>query len=235
MELTTQGFYRVSVHMKDNKKEFKQYYVAADSIQEATVIVEDKLKKDNISDSVYINSILNTGQCLIRETEKEAELPLKNKNVTERIKTFDDAYNELGSNHPFCKAWDSIYQGNENDDCKDIKDVIAYHKLRIIAAALNEGWNPNFMKDEFRYYPRFSLYTKDEYDELCEEDKSYVFRVDNNPFNSMNKYGSLVYVFVDSTVSLSNSSYGSRIVFKNCKLAEYAGQQFFDIYADFLA
>ena len=230
MKLTTQGFYAVSVYMKDNKKEFKQYYVAADSIQEATVIVEDKLKKDNISDSVYINSILNTGQCLIRETEKEVELSLKNKDVTERIKTFDDAYNELGSNHPFCKAWDSIYKG-DNDE--DIKDVLAYHKLRIIAAALNEGWKPNFMKDG-RYYPWFSLYTKDEYDELCEEDKSHLFSVDNNPFNGMNEYGGLVYVFVDSTVSLSNSSYGSRLVFKTSELAKYAGQQFIDIYADFM-
>ena len=58
MKLTTQGFYRVSVYMNDNKKEFKQYYVAADSIQEATVIVEDKLKEGNISDNLYINSIL---------------------------------------------------------------------------------------------------------------------------------------------------------------------------------
>ena len=234
MKLTTQGFYRVSVYTKDNKKEFKQYYVAADSIQEATVIVEDKLKEDNISDSVYINSILNTGQCLIRETEKEAELPLKNKDVTERIKTFEDAYNELGCKHPYCMKWDSIYQGGKNDNCKNIKDLIAYYKLRIIAAALNEGWKPNFMEDEGRYYPWFSLYTKDEYDELCEEDKSYVFRVDNNPFNSMNKYGGLVYVFVDSTISLSNSSYGSRIVFKTSELAKYAGRQFIDIYADFM-
>ena len=159
MELTTQGFYRVSVYMKDNQKEFKQYYVAADSIQEATVIVEDKLKKDNISDSVYINSILNTGQCLIRETEKEEELPLKNKDVTERIKTFEDAYNELGCEHPFCKAWDSIYQGdNEFDNCDDIKDIIAYHKLRIIVAALNEGWKPELTEEGHRYYPYYFTY-----------------------------------------------------------------------------
>lgn len=160
----------------------------------------------------------------------EAELPLKKNDVTERIKTFEDAYNELGSNHPFCKAWDSIYK-EDNDE--DIKDVLAYHKLRIIAAALNEGWKPNFMKDG-RYYPWFSLYTKDEYDELCEEDKSHLFSVDNNPFNGMNEYGGLVYVFVDSTVSLSNSSYGSRLVFKTSELAKYAGQQFIDIYADFM-
>ena len=225
MKLTTQGFYRVSVYMKDNKKEFKQYYVAADSIQEATVIVEDKLKKDNISDSVYINSVLNTGQCLIRETEKEAELPLKNKDVTERIKTFDDAYNELGSNHPFCKAWDSIYQGNENDDCEDIKDVIAYHKLHIIAAALNEGWKPKFTKDEYRYYPFYCFYTKQEYDNLSDRDKEKcraVGRANN-------------YAFAYGGLSCAGTNFGSRFAFKNRELAEYSGKQFFDIYADFLA
>lgn len=234
MKLTTQGFYDVSIFMKDTKKEFKHYYIIADSIQEAIVIVEDILKKGNISDSVYINSVLNTGQGLIRENEKEAELPLKNKDITERIKTFEDAYNELGCKHPYCMKWDSIYQGGKNNNCENIKDLIAYYKLRIIAAALNEGWKPNFMEDEGRYYPWFSLYTKEEYDELCEEDKSYVFRVDNNPFNSMNKYGDLVYVFVDSTISLSNSSYGSRIVFKTSELAKYSGRQFIDIYADFM-
>lgn len=155
--------------------------------------------------------------------------------ITKRIKTFEDAYNELGCRHPYCVEWDSIYQcGNKNDDCEDIKDVIAYHKLRIIAAALNEGWKPTFMEDEGRYYPWFSLYTKEEYDELCEEDKSHIFYVDNNPFNDMIKYSGPVYVFVDSTISLSNSSYGSRIVFKTSELAKYSGRQFIDIYADFM-
>ena len=177
------------------------------------------------------NLLINLfGKKIIDITER-----IKTFDITERIKTFEDAYNELGCEHPYCMEWDSIYQGdNKNDDCEDIKDVIAYHKLRIIAAALNEGWKPNFMKDEGRYYPWFSLYTKDEYDELCEEDKSHVFSVDNNPFNGMNEYGGLVYIFVDSTISLSNSSYGSRIVFKTSKLAKYAGQQFIDIYADFM-
>ena len=232
MELTTQGFYRVSVHMKDNRKELNQYYVAADSIQEATVIVEDKLKKDNISDSVYINSILNTGQCLIRETEKEAELPLKNKDVTERIKTFEDAYNELGSNHPFCKAWDSIYQGNENDE--DIKDVIAYHKLRIIVAALNEGWKPEFTKNEDRYYPFYCFYTKQEYDDFLDGDKEKC-RAVGRANSYANADGGLVYAYANYAFSYSNTVYGSRLAFKNRELAEYAGKQFIDIYKDFVA
>ena len=225
MELITQDFYVVNVYRKDNKIEFKQCYVAADSIQEATVIVEDKLKKDNISDSVYINSVLNIGQCLIKETEKEAELPLKNKDVTERIKTFEDAYNELGSNHPFCKAWDSIYQGNENDDCEDIKDVIAYHKLRIIAAALNEGWKPKYTIEEYRYYPYYYFYTKQEYDNLSDVEKKSCCAVDRAGFSA---YASVAF-------SKSRSKFGSRLAFKNRELAEYAGKQFIDIYKDFVA
>ena len=225
MELTTQGFYEVRVFTKDNKREFKRYYVAADSIQEATVIVEDKLKKDNISDSVYINSVLNTGQCLIRETEKEAELPLKNKDVTERIKTFDDAYNELGSNHPFCKAWDSIYHGdNEFDNCDDIKDVIAYHKLRIIAAALNEGWKPEFTQVEYRYHPYYYFYTKQEYDNLSDVEKKPCCAVDRAGFSA----------YVSVAFSKSRSKFGSRLAFKNRELAEYSGKQFIDIYKDFV-
>lgn len=234
MELTTQGFYRVSVYMNDNKKEFKQYYVAADSIQEATVIVEDRLKKDNISDSVYINSVLNTGQCLIKETEKEAELPLKNKDVTERIKTFEDAYNELGSNHLFCMEWDSIYQGNENDDCEDIKDIIAYHKLRIIAAALNEGWKPKFTKDEYRYYPYYCIYTKQEYDNLSELEKKSCRAVGCASSNA-DADGDLVFAFMGNSFLDLNTNHGSRLAFKNRELAEYSGKQFIDIYADFLA
>ena len=234
MELTTQDFYRVSIYMKDNKKEFKQYYVAADSIQEATVIVEDKLKKDNISDSVYINSVLNTGQCLIRETEKEAELPLKNKDVTERIKTFEDAYNELGCEHPFCKAWDSIYQGNEKDDCKDIKDIIAYHKLRIIVAALNEGWKPEYTEDAYHYYPYYCFYTKQEYDNLSDVEKKACRAVDCANFYAKAN-GDLIFAYEICVLSSLHTYHGYPLAFKNRKLADYAGQQFIDIYKDFVA
>ena len=146
----------------------------------------------------------------------EAELTLKNKDVTERIKTFDDAYNELGSNHPFCKAWDSIYKG-DNDE--DIKDVLAYHKLRIIAAALNEGWKPELTEEGHRYYPYYYFYTKEEYDNLSDEEKKTCRAV-----------GSAYY---KSAFSITDA--GIRIAFKTSELAKYAGQQFFDIYADFLA
>ena len=76
--------------------------------------------------------------------------------VRERVKTFEDACRELGEHHPFVKEF--------NDICCDIrpmdkggltKDLFAYLRLRIIMAALNEGWEPQFTKDETRYYPWF--------------------------------------------------------------------------------
>ena len=61
------------------------------------------------------------------------EETFKPKDVTERIKTFEDACRELGEEHPYVKAWDSIYQGVDTD--ADSADYIAYRKLRIICAA----------------------------------------------------------------------------------------------------
>lgn len=162
---------------------------------------------------------------------KENVEPEQQKDVRERIKTFEDAYNELGSNHPFCKAWDSIYQGNENDDCEDIKDIIAYHKLRIIVAALNEGWKPKFTIEEYRHYPYYFFYTKQEYDNLSDVEKRSCRRANNNA----NANGDRVFAYEIYSFSKSRSQFGSRLAFKNRELAEYAGKQFIDIYKDFVS
>ena len=155
--------------------------------------------------------------------------------VTERIKTFEDAYNELGCEHPFCKAWDSIYQGdNEFNDCEDIKDVIAYHKLRIIVAALNEGWKPEFTEDEYRYYPYYFFYTKQEYDNLSDVEKKACHTV-GSAYNFANANGDFVCAYEIYVFSKSRSKFGSQLAFKNRELAEYAGKQFIYIYKDFVS
>lgn len=147
----------------------------------------------------------------------------KPKNVMERIKTFEDACNELGIDH---NEW--------MQDKKELgleADVIAYLKLRIIAAALNEGWKPQFTTDEYRYFPWFCLYTQSEIDEMNEEDKSRVV------------YRSIYYAFANGGVACAytviDSSYtytiiGSRLAFKTRELAEYAGRQFVEIWADYV-
>ena len=153
----------------------------------------------------------------------------KSKDVRDRIKTFSDAYNELGEDHPYCIAFDSIYQ---NDSViPSIGDVYSYLKLRIICAALNEGWEPQFEEDEYRYYPWFKLMTKEEIANMDEEDKG---RVVCRSYSSAGANGGLVYASSVSVSSLSDTGCASRLVFKSLELAEYAGRQFVDIWADFV-
>ena len=144
--------------------------------------------------------------------------------VMERIKTFKDAYNELGHNHPLCEEYYQII----NLDCKVSKELIAYLKLRIITAALNEGWEPLLIVDEERYYPWFWLCTKEEYDDMNDEKKQRCILCSDNSTHA--NYG-LTYVYA---YSYSSSNLGSRLALKTRKLAEYAGKQFIDIYKDFM-
>lgn len=147
----------------------------------------------------------------------------KPQNVMERVKTFKDACNELGIEH------DKWVQ-----DKKDLgleADVIAYLKLRIIAAALNEGWKPQFTTDEYRYFPWFYLYTQSEIDEMNEEDKS---RVVFRSFYNANAYGGVACAVTVYDSSYTNSYIGSRLAFKTRELAEYAGRQFVEIWADYV-
>lgn len=75
---------------------------------------------------------------------------LRPKDVKDRIKTFEDAVNELGNEHKFVNDWTVLSDPFLSPDIK------AYLKLRIIVAALNEGWQPAFTKDEYRFYPLFT-------------------------------------------------------------------------------
>lgn len=147
----------------------------------------------------------------------------KPQNVMERVKTFKDACNELGIEH------DKWVQ-----DKKDLgleADVIAYLKLRIIAAALNEGWKPQFTTDEYRYFPWFYLYTQSEIDEMSEEEKS---RVVYRSFHNAYAHGGVAYAYTFYGSSGTYANIGSRLAFKTRELAEYAGRQFVEIWADYV-
>ena len=152
------------------------------------------------------------------------------KDVRDRIKTLPDACAELGDEHPLVaqyKLITGVYKGKEKTD-----DIIAYLKLRIICEALNEGWVPTFNDGEYRYYPWFCVYTKEEYDKFDEEDKTHCvpLRSYYNAFAS----GGLVYAVASYAGSNSSSGYGVRLAFKTPELAEYCGKQFADIWFDFL-
>lgn len=143
-------------------------------------------------------------------------------NVTERIKTFGDAVKELGESNKLVAEYRSI--GNNISP-----DLLAYLKLRIIAAALNEGWEPNFTTGEYRYYPWFDFYTKEEYDlfDDCFKERC-VLRSDDS-----GEYCGVMAVSAGFGTSYTYSE-GTRLTFKTEELARYAGTQFTDIWADFV-
>jgi hypothetical protein len=158
------------------------------------------------------------------------EEPKDERPITERIKTFEDAYNALGADNPLCRAYD--FMPCEEDSENDIIDVIAYYKLRIIVAALNEGWKPQFTEDEWRYYPYFYLYTQEEYDNFDEEQKAACVLFGGDASNGARcGFACALSTYAPSS---ANSVIGSRLCFKTSELAVYAGRQFTKIYFDYL-
>lgn len=142
--------------------------------------------------------------------------------IRDRIKTFEDAKRELGNDHPLVKEW------NLGDNLS--ADLEAYLKLRIIVAALNEGWKPKFTTDEWRYYPYFYLVTNDEIEKMDDDERS---RVVLRSYSHAYAVGGVVPANAASDSSYAYTYNGSRLAFKNRDLAIYAGQQFIDIYAEY--
>lgn len=153
-----------------------------------------------------------------------------NRPITERVKTFEDACAVLGENHLYVQMFQDIYTKSEKAGANVNSDVVAYLKLRIITAALNEGWEPQFTSDEWRWYPWFRLLTKSDIEELSEEERC---RVVGRANSSANAYGGLVYAYASHVSTYSYTHYGSRLAFKSEELAYYAGTQFAEIYANF--
>lgn len=149
------------------------------------------------------------------------------KDIKERVKTFDDAVEILGNDNQAVIDYYAI----ADKTCTE--DILAFAKLRVIAEALNEGWKPKFDGDECRYYPWFYIYTKEEYEELDEDEKKKC-RVVGRSSNHSYAVGGLVYAYAYNASSNSDSSYGSRLAFKTRELGEYCGKQFIDIWEKFL-
>ena len=153
----------------------------------------------------------------------------KPKDIMERVKTFEDACKVLGEYHQYVMAyreWIRIYYSY-------CKDITAYLKLRIICAALNDGWKPTNSDGECRYYPWFYIYTKKEYEKLNKDEKKKCRVVGRQSYDAY-AFGGVVFSSLNISTSSSYSYHGSQIVFKTRELAEYCEKQFIDIWSDYL-
>lgn len=155
------------------------------------------------------------------------------KNIMERVKTFDDALNELGDKHPLVLQYRFNFnnEGGWTDDMY-AREFEAYLKLRIITAALNEGWTPQFTKDEYRYFPWFWLYTKEEIAKMNKEERKKVVLFGGCA--SDGAAAGFACAFTYNAPSLTLTTLGSRLCFKTSALAKYAGEQFAEFYFAFM-
>lgn len=124
--------------------------------------------------------------------------------ITDRVKTYEDACKVLGVepiNEQNAKA-----QGFRSDE-------IARRKLETIAAALNEGWKPDWNNtDQYKYYPYFYIQE-----------------------NAKGKGSAgLSYASTHRTATYTYAILGSRLCFYASRLARYASNQFTDLYEQIL-
>ncbi len=151
----------------------------------------------------------------------------------ERIQTFEDALRAVGIEDEV-EEWEEAH-----GDC-DV-DVLAFQKLRIICAALNglsledmenNVW-PQFTTDEYRWYPWLVLYTQAEIDRIDKEErrsKGLLVWVGSANYGA---HCGLAYVRSGSAFSYSYASFGARLALKSEELADYAGKQFTELWAQF--
>ena len=152
----------------------------------------------------------------------------KNDAITERVRTFSSACIELGIEpNQFMNSYDDILPAH----------AVAYLKLCIIAAALNEGWEPKYSKDEKRYYPTFEL--REKYDKA----DSYLvgfFHLTANGFTASSPsdfISTLTAASPNGAYQISVSvarTFPDALAVKSAELAQHFGRQFFHIWKDYL-
>lgn len=150
------------------------------------------------------------------------------KPVTERVKTFDDACKELGIDA-------EAIQQQWQDAGITMLDEVAYQKLRIITAALNEGWEPEFKEDEYRYYPYCILYTKAEIEQKDDEWKDeYNLQLwIGGGSSDYGAYCGLAYAYSYNAWSVASAALSARLAHKTEELAIYSGKQFTELWANY--
>lgn len=163
----------------------------------------------------------------LNETEAQTAA---NRPITERVKTFEDACRELGADHPFVLAYQNTNL-RDPEVAEENRDILAYMKLRIIAAALNEGWEPQFTEDEERWYPWFTLWTEEELSEMRDEWKADRHLISTGDYSG--DWAGFAYADSYDAPSYTNAGFGSRLCFKSGALATYCGKQFISLWADF--
>lgn len=187
-----------------------------------TITIEQE-KVRNLYDTLTNYPAISKEQVIHEMTKCFGEDTFAPKDITERIKTFEDACEALGIEADTEQAkWQSAGL--------TMPDEVAYQKLRIITAALNEGWEPQFTQDEWRWFPWHSLWTEEE---LAGKDEEWKQERHLRPMdNHKGEWAGLAFAYSHAAPSDAAASVGSRLCFRTESLADYAGKQFIDLWMD---
>ena len=156
--------------------------------------------------------------------------------ITERVKTYKDACKILGKD-PLEKYIDKTVELENGEKFVSYSipiDEVAYIQLKTIIEALNEGWRPQLIEDEYRWYPWFYLYTKEE---IKRKSKADLKRQRGLLLGGSAHSGAIcgfACVHSNSTPSNSSAYVGSRLCLKSKELADYCGRQFIEIWFSYL-
>lgn len=139
--------------------------------------------------------------------------------IKDKVKTFIDAVEILGRNNQTVNDYYDI----ANNTCA--KDILAFAKLKVIAEALNEGWKPKYDIFDGSYYTSFEVINEEEFERLKENDKKkcLVYSLPDKE---------IIFAIVSSKLSIACEAF--KIPLKSRELAEYLGQQFLDIWKDYI-
>lgn len=146
------------------------------------------------------------------------------------IKTYEDACEALG-----IKPISRLLVEYEDGMKEEVMDIahIAYIKLCTIARAINNDKDfPRFVKDEYRYYPYFILYSQKEVDEMSDEDKSRLVFWGGSAYIGANC--GLACAYSSHDWSFTNAIVGSRLAVSSSEQAVYFGNQFKELWKDYL-
>lgn len=169
-------------------------------------------------------------QTLLRTLYGDA-VEVDNRPVTERIKSFEDALDELEVRAANGDNTAKMLYDDWHNVTTDSDDLIAFLKLRIVCAALNEGWEPKHTEDEVRYYPWHWLYTQDELNDMREEEKINRCMLPTGEYQT--EYAGFGFAYSSDAPSNALAHFGSRLCLRSDELAVYCGKQFIKLWADF--
>ena len=146
--------------------------------------------------------------------------------ITDKIKTFDDACKAIGLAGP--EALPELLQ--EKYAAIVPSHIKAQLKLEIITLALNEGWQHIPDGKHWAYWPWFCLYTAGEIADMGK--KGAEERAMINATDVSEVFSGLGFADSSRAWSISAAYFGSRLAYKSRELARYSGKQFIELWKE---